>query len=51
MPKKEIAKKRTKLKAISKKSKKMSGKDLKKVKGGASNSRLLIGDIKGESNP
>lgn len=48
MPKKETTKKRTNLKTISKKSKKMSSKDLKKVKGGASN-RVPLGDIKGES--
>lgn len=51
MPKKEAAKKRTKLKVISKKSKKMTSKDMKKVKGGASSDYLLTLDgVKGESS-
>ena len=50
MPRKETTKKRTKLKTISKKSKKMSSKDLKKVKGGASDYLLVIDGVKGESS-
>ncbi len=51
MPKKEATKKRTKLKVLSKKSRKMSTKDMKKVKGGAGTDYLLVIDgVKGESS-
>ena len=50
MPKKTATKKRTKLKVLTTKSKKMSTKDLKKVKGGASDYLLVIDGVKGESS-
>jgi len=49
MPKKQTTKKRTKLKVLSKKSKKLSSGDLKKVKGGASDYLLELDGVKGES--
>ena len=50
MPKKSTTKKRTKLKVLSKKSQKISAKDMKKVKGGASDYLLVIDGVKGESS-
>ena len=50
MPKKSTTTKRTKLKVLSKKSKKISSKDMKKVKGGASDYLLILDGVKGESS-
>lgn len=47
MPKKKSSKQRTEVKDLPKKSKKLSAKDMKKVKGGAG-SRYPLGDIKPE---
>ena len=49
MPKKQTAKKRTKLKVLSKKSKKLGSGDLKKVKGGG-RYLLVLDGVKGESD-
>jgi hypothetical protein len=45
----EAAKKRTKVTAIPKPKQELTGKDLQKIKGGASDIFAKLGDIKGES--
>jgi len=49
MPKKQSSKQRTKVKALPKKSKKLAGKDMKKVKGGGIDYLAGIQGIKGET--
>jgi len=44
------SKQRTEVKALPKKSKKLSSGDMKKVKGGATDFLLLIEGVKGESS-
>jgi hypothetical protein len=50
MPKKQTSTQRTEVKALPKKSKKLTSGDMKKVEGGASDYFLEIEGIKGESS-
>jgi hypothetical protein len=49
MPKKQSSNERTKIKALPKKSEKLSDGDMKKVKGGATDYLIVMDGVKGES--